>query len=103
MSKQYLKDHGDDVVRFENVIERQLIDEVDIAGLIEENERNLASCRQRGLERLALERGKQTVSTFASVIARPFFERMGYAVEHENVVDRDGVSLVNFLMSKQLS
>lgn len=217
MSKQYLENHDDDVVRFENVIERRLIDEVDVNELIEENERNFASCRQRGLryyfiddnydvgepevcflsgkdldaaaklfsdtvhavnahdytpeqleawaprderclaqiakklsgqqtvglkecgiligfgslddkgdidmlfvhkdrqkqgvaraivrelEHLALERDKQAVSTFASVTARPFFERMGYAVEHENVVDRDGVSLVNFLMSKQLS
>lgn len=56
----------------------------------------------RELERLALERGEQTVSTFASVTARPLFERMGYAVEYENVVDRDGVPLVNYLMSKQL-
>lgn len=54
------------------------------------------------LERLALERGKQAVSIFASVTARPFFERMGYGVKHENVVDRDGVLLFNFLMSKQL-
>lgn len=46
--------------------------------------------------------GKQAVSTFASVTARPFFERMGYGVKRENVVDRDGVSLVNYLMSKQL-
>lgn len=216
MSKQYLEDHGDDVARFENAIERRVTSEVDIGELIEENERNLASCRQRGLryhliddsydvgepevcflsgkdldaaaklfsdtvhavnsrdytpeqldawaprderclaqiaeklsgqqtvglkecgiligfgslddegdidmlfvhkdrqgqgvakailrelERLALKSGKQAVSTFASVTARPFFERMGYGVERENVVDRDGVSLVNYLMSKQL-
>lgn len=49
MSRRYLEDHGDDVVRFENVIEQRIIDEVDIVGLIEENERNLASCQQRGL------------------------------------------------------
>lgn len=217
MSKRYLEDHGDDVVRFENTIERRLVDEVDIGELIEENERNLALCQQHGLryhliddgydvgepevgplsgsdfaaaarlfcdtvhavnardytseqldawapcserclaqiaeklsgqqtvglkecgiligfgslddegdidmlfvhkdrqgqgvakailrelERLALKSGKQAVSTFASVTARPFFERMGYGVERENVVDRDGVSLVNYLMSKQLS
>ncbi|MEC4174980.1 GNAT family N-acetyltransferase [Adlercreutzia sp. R7] len=216
MSRRYLEDHGDDVICYENVIERRLIDEVDISGLIEENGQNLASCQQHGLryhlidgdydvgepevaplsgsdldaaaklfrntvhavnsrdyapeqldawvprdkrrltqiaeklsgqqtvglkecgilvgfgslddkgdidmlfvhkdrqkqgiakvilrelERLALERGKQVVSTFASVTARPFFERMGYAVERENVVNRDGVSLVNYLMSKQL-
>ncbi len=216
MSKRYLENRGNDIARFGNVIERRLFDDVDIGELIEENERNLASCQQRGLryhlidgrydvgepeieplsgtdfdaaarlfldtvhsvnsrdytpeqldawvprdgrcltqiaeklseqqtvgfkecgiligfgsldsegdidilfvhkdrqgqgiaktilrelERLALERGKQAVSTFASVTARPFFEHMGYTVERENVVDRDGVSLVNFLMSKRL-
>ena len=217
MSRRYLENHGDDVALFENMIEQRLIAEVDIDELIEENERNLASCRQRGLryhliddiydvgrpeidglsgndldaaarlfcdtvhsinardytpeqldawaprdgrclaqiaeklseqhtiglkecgilvgfgslddeddidmlfvhkdrqkqgvaktilhqlERLALERGKRTISTYASLTARPFFERMGYTIEHENVVDRDGISLVNFLMSKQLN
>ena len=49
MSKQYLENHGDDVARFENAIEQRLTDEVDITQLIEENGRNLASCRQRGL------------------------------------------------------
>lgn len=216
MTKEYLENHGDDVARFGNAIERRLSDEVDIGELIDENERNLAICRRRGLryhlidgsydvgepevgslsgsdfdaaarlfcgtvhtvnardytpeqldawaprdeqclaqiaeklseqqtvglkecgiligfgslddegdidmlfvhkdrqgqgvakailcelERLALERGKQVVSTFASVTARLFFERMGYGVERENIVDRDGVSLVNYLMSKQL-
>lgn len=217
MTKKYPENHDDGVARFENVIERRLSDEVDIGELMEENERSLASCQQRGLryhliddsydagepevgplsgsdldaaaklfcdtvhainardytpeqldawaprdnrrtaqiaeklarqqtvglkecgiligfgslddegdidmlfvhkdrqgqgiakavlrelEHLALERDKQTVSTFASVTARPFFERMGYAAERENVVERDGVSLVNYLMSKRLS
>lgn len=49
MTRNYLESHGDDVLRFENAIERRLLSEVDIAGLVEENERNLASCRQRGL------------------------------------------------------
>lgn len=49
MTKGYLENHSDDVVRFQNAIERRLSDEVDIGELIEENERNLASCRQRGL------------------------------------------------------
>lgn len=55
------------------------------------------------LERLAMKRGKQVISTFASLTARPFFERMGYAVIRENEVARDGILLANFLMSKQLS
>lgn len=83
-----------------------LDDEGDIDMLFVHKDRQgqgIAKTILRELERLALERGKQTVSAFASVTARPFFEHMGYAVEHENVVDRDGVSLVNLLMSKQLS
>ena len=55
------------------------------------------------LEHLAMKRDKQVVSTFASVTARPFFERMSYVVVRKNIVDRDGVSLVNYLMSRQFS
>lgn len=64
---------------------------------------DVAKAILRELERLALKRGKQTVSTFASATARPFFEHMGYAVERKNVVDRDDVSLVNCLMTRRLS
>lgn len=49
MTKKYLENHSDDVVRFENVVERRLLDEVNIDKFIEENERNLASCQQYGL------------------------------------------------------
>lgn len=40
--------------------------------------------------------------TFASITARPFFERRGYVVLRENVVARAGVRLTNFLMEKDL-
>lgn len=216
MTKKYLKNHGNDVVLFENAIEQRLFGEVNIDKLIKENEQNLASCQQSGLryclidnsydidepevkplfgnaldtaarlfcdtvhavnardytpeqldawaprdaqclvqiaeklarqqtvgfkecgilvgfgslddmgnidmlfvhkdrqgqgiakailhklEHLAIKRGNRDISTFASVTARPFFEHMGYTVERENIVDRAGVSLVNFLMSKPL-
>lgn len=49
MTKKYLENHGDDVVCFGNVVERRLLDEVNINELIEENEQNLVSCQQRGL------------------------------------------------------
>ena len=54
------------------------------------------------LERVAAERGKECVSLFSSVTAKPFFEHMGYAVESENSAIRNGVTLSNYLMSKQL-
>lgn len=40
------------------------------------------------------------VSTHASITARPFFETRGYIVEKENIVDRDGETLINYLMKK---
>lgn len=49
MTKRYLKAHGDDVVRFQNTIERRLFGEVNIDKLIKENEQNLALCQQYGL------------------------------------------------------
>lgn len=216
MTRRYLESHGDDVLRFGNVAERRLSEEVNIAGLVEENERNLRECREHGLryhlvddvydvgkteisplsggdfceaaklfcdtvhavnsrdytheqldawapcdnrhraqivkklasqqtigakecgiligfgslddegvvdmlyvhkdrqgqgvattilrelEHMAAEHGKQTVSTFASVTARPFFEHMGYVVERENSVVRGTTTLMNYVMSKQL-
>lgn len=216
MTKKYLENHSDNIVRFENAIERRLFDEMNFDELIRENEQNFTSCRQYGLryhlidssynvdepevgplsrndldaaarlfrdtvhavnardytpeqldawaprdgqhlaqiaeklarqqtvgfkecgllvgfgslddkgnidmlfvhkdrqgqgiaktilhelEHLATKRGKQDISTFASVTARPFFEHMGYATERKNAVDRAGVTLVNFLMNKRL-
>ena len=216
MTKKYLKAHGNDVIRFQNAIERRLFDDANIDELIKENKQNLESCQQRGLryrlidssynvdepevgplsrndldaaarlfcdtvhavnardytpeqldawaprdgqhlaqiaeklagqqtvgfkecgilvgfgslddkgtidmlfvhkdrqgqgiakailhelERLAIKCNKRSISTFASVTAQPFFEHMGYVVERKNAVDRAGVTLVNFLMSKRL-
>lgn len=54
------------------------------------------------LEREARDRGAHAVRTFASITARPFFERRGYVVLRENAVVRAGVQLTNFLMEKGL-
>ena len=39
----------------------------------------------------------------ASLIAKPFFEHRGFSVVKKNEVQRNGASLVNFTMEKQLS
>ena len=54
------------------------------------------------LERDARDRGAHAVRTFASITARPFFERQGYVVLRENVAVRAGMQLTNFLMVKDL-
>ena len=43
------------------------------------------------------------ITTYASITARPFFEKMGYRVVRENIVERKGVSLINYFMVKKLS
>lgn len=55
------------------------------------------------LEHMAVERGKEHVSLFSSITAKPFFEHVGYAVERENSAVRNGVPLANYLMSKPVA
>ena len=44
-----------------------------------------------------------TVTTHASITARPFFEDRGYVVKREQQVERQGILLTNYVMEKQLS
>lgn len=55
------------------------------------------------LEEEALRRGACELKTYASITARPFFERLGYYVASENTVYRRGIALRNYLMLKRLS
>ena len=54
------------------------------------------------LEDSMKERGISTITTHASITARPFFEKQGYAVLSENIVHRQGVELINFKMEKRV-
>lgn len=54
------------------------------------------------LEHAAANRGRETLSVFSSITAKPFFERMGYTVGHEHTAIRNDVSLTNYCMRKQL-
>lgn len=49
MTNDYLKSHVDDIRHFANAIENRLSDEIDVDALVEENESNLAACREQGL------------------------------------------------------
>ncbi len=53
-----------------------------------------ARARAGGLDRLTVE---------ASKTARPFFERMGWRVDAEQVVVKEGIGLTNYPMSKLLA
>lgn len=41
------------------------------------------------------------ITTHASITARPFFERRGYQVVREQRVERHGILLTNFVMTKE--
>lgn len=54
----------------------------------------LREARRKGLVRLYVE---------ASLVAKPFFERRGFALLQENKVHRNGETLINYSMEKWLS
>ena len=45
--------------------------------------------------------GAQSITTYASITARPFFEKRGYKTVKPNQVERNGVRLTNYLMEKR--
>lgn len=43
------------------------------------------------------------ITTHASITARPFFEKRGYKVIKEQLVERQGIFLTNFVMEKEMT
>lgn len=64
--------------------------------------RGIAAALVNELERCAKEAGISSFKTYASITARPFFEKQGYIVEEENSIIREGITLVNYKMVKYL-
>ena len=62
--------------------------------------RGIAAALLNKLERCARKSGISSFETYASITARPFFEKQGYTVEAENRIIRDGITLVNYKMVK---
>lgn len=44
---------------------------------------------------------KENITTYASITARPFFEKRGYKVVKEQQVERQGIFLTNYVMVKE--
>lgn len=62
----------------------------------------VASALVNKLEQEARIRGLNEMNTEASITAKPFFERHGYGFVAQQSVERKGVQLVNYRMSKKL-
>ena len=55
MSRNYIENHFDDICGYANAVERRLANDVNKNELIEENERNLAACKQSGCSYILVE------------------------------------------------
>lgn len=62
--------------------------------------RGIAYALVNELEQRARNTGLSNFETYASITAKPFFEKQGYRVEKENKVIRNGVILLNYKMVK---
>lgn len=63
----------------------------------------IATALVGALHQSAIQSGVCKFTTHASVTARPFFERLGYEVVTPQTVERNGVSIKNFVMEKTIS
>lgn len=52
------------------------------------------------LEQYAMQQGAQQITVHASITAKPFFEKRGYLLLQEQLVERHGVFLKNYKMQK---
>lgn len=55
------------------------------------------------IEKYAQENKIKVITTHSSITAKPFFEKQGYKVIKEQVVERKGQILKNFIMEKTLT
>ncbi|MCD7036239.1 GNAT family N-acetyltransferase [Metabacillus sp. GX 13764] len=62
----------------------------------------IASALAAALESEALKFGIKLMDTDASITARPFFEHIGYQVEKERCILKNGVELINYRMMKRI-
>ncbi len=60
----------------------------------------IAAALVKELERRAIDKNVVFFETYASITAKPFFEKLGYIVQAENIVVRGDISLANFRMTK---
>ncbi|MFJ2300802.1 GNAT family N-acetyltransferase [Oerskovia paurometabola] len=91
---------GDEVLGFSDVDERGYIDMMFVDPAV--TRRGVASALLDHVTRAARGRGAVELTTYASLTARPFFEKHGFVVVEERQPVLRGVSLTNFSMRKPL-
>ncbi len=89
------------IVGFADMAEDGYLDRLYVHRLYQR--RGVATALVTALEARRRAAGIDAFYTFASITARPFFERQGYATDRENTVLRGGVRLTNYRMTKGLA
>ena len=69
----------------------------------EHQRRGIARSLLQEAETQLRELGVRRVTTHASLTARPFFESMGYVMLEQRWFEKDGVTLTNYSMDKDLA
>lgn len=64
--------------------------------------KGIATIITNALEDYALKHGSNLIEVHASITARPYFEHRNYSLVKEQQVIRNGVSITNFVMSKNI-
>ena len=91
---------GDEVLGFSDVDDSGYIDMMFVDPAV--TRRGVASALLEHVTRVAREHGAVELTTYASLTARPFFEKHGFVVVEERRPVLRGVSLTNFSMRKPL-
>lgn len=91
---------GDEVLGFSDVDDRGYVDMMFVDPAV--TRRGVASALLDHVTRMAREHGAVELTTYASLTARPFFEKHGFVVVEERHPVLRGVSLTNFSMRKPL-
>ncbi|KRC32347.1 GNAT family N-acetyltransferase [Oerskovia sp. Root22] len=92
---------GDEVLGFSDVDDRGYVDMMFVDPAV--TRRGVASALLDHVTRTARARGAVELTTYASLTARPFFEKHGFVVVEERQPVLRGVSLTNFRMRKPLA
>ncbi|KZM34081.1 GNAT family N-acetyltransferase [Oerskovia enterophila] len=92
---------GDEVLGFSDVDDRGYVDMMFVDPTV--TRRGVASALLDHVTRMAREHGAVELTTYASLTARPFFEKHGFVVVEERQPVLRGVSLTNFRMRKPLA
>ena len=92
---------GDEVLGFSDVDDRGYVDMMFVDPAV--TRRGVASALLDHVTRMAREHGAVELTTYASLTARPFFEKHGFVVVEERQPVLRGVSLTNFSMRKPLA